>query len=156
VGYTSSPPSTSTSPRRVAYRVPPLAHRLEDRLRGRVGDGVHRVPPIAGIGDVVDPDLIAAALGIGERAIETVGVVHRVVVVRRLARRHRLDEARVRALSHDEPRQRLRAGPEKLRGIEPSHHGEALDAGVRPPEQRKSAARTRQASRDRERLALAR
>ena len=61
------------------------------------------------------------------------GVVDRVVVERRLARGHRLDEARTRARSDDQRGERLRPGHQQLARIEPADHRRALDRRVRPP-----------------------
>ncbi len=127
---------------------------FQDGLGGRVGDGVHGVPPVAGIADVVDPDLVPGALPIGARPVGAVRVAHRVVVEGRLAGRDGLDEARVGAPSHHEAGERLGAGEEELPGIEPSDHRQPLGPRVRPPQEREAA--SRQSPGDREGLALAR
>lgn len=138
-------------------RVPASRRALEfqDRLRRRVGDGVDRVPAVARIAHVVDPDLLAEALTIGPRTGGVVRVVHRVVVERGLAGRDRLDEAWVGALSHHERGELHRASAEELGRIEPPDHGQPLSFRARPPEQREAATTVREAPRDGQGVPLA-
>ena len=124
--------------------VPPIAaavvgSELERRLRESERHGIGGVPAVTGVAHIVDPDLVSRARAIDVRAVASVAVVVRVVVVINFSRRQCLHDARVRPLADDDGEQRLEAGVEQLARLVPTDHRQALDAQSRAPEQRKSS-----------------
>ena len=90
-----------------------LVRQLELRLRERVRDGVRRVPAVARIGDVVDPDLVAAlVVARGDERVH-----------------HRVEHAAVRAAAEHRGDDDLQSGAHELRRIEPRDHRRALGRG---------------------------